>query len=214
MSDIIIVLGRGIKEDGSLPPDPRSRVEKAVELYQKGVAPLIIMSGAWTYHFAIQPKWSEATAMKKYAIELGVPAAAIIEESKSMDTIGNVYFTKQQISALDRESLHGKFDDIVVVASDDHMPRIRYLFEKIYGPGYRFDFVVSDRVIDDASYAKELQHEQNSMAITHQWLDVIKAGDDAKVFVLMATKHPAYMVHGVSQTKGVAKDIDLHPDAP
>ena len=214
MSDVIIVLGRGIKEDGSLPPDPRSRVEKAVELYRKGIAPLIIMSGAWTYHFAIQPKWSEATAMKKYAVELGVPAGAIIEESKSMDTIGNVYFTKKQIGELGRASEQGEIKNITVVASDDHMPRVRYLFEKIYGPAYRLDFVVSDRVIDDASYVKELQHERNSMAITHQWLDVMTAGDDATVFALMVTRHPAYMLQKVSYAQDVAKDVDLHPDAP
>lgn len=214
MSNVIIVLGRGIKEDGSLPPDPRSRVEKAVELYQQGVAPIIIMSGAWTYHFAIQPKWSEATAMKKYAIELGVPAAAIIEESKSMDTIGNVYFTKKQIAERAKKSEHGGLKHITVVASDEHMPRIRYLFEKIYGPTYRFDFVVSKRVIDDAAYAKELQHEQNSMAVTHQWLDVIKDGDDTSVFALMLTRHPAYMLKKVNPAQNVASDVDLHPDAP
>jgi len=214
MSDVIIVLGRGIKEDGSLPLDPRSRVEKAVQLYRQGVAPLIIMSGAWTYHFAIQPKWSEATAMKKYAIELGVPASAIIEESKSMDTIGNVYFTKQQICELAKKSEDGRFKNITVVASDEHMPRIHYLFEKIYGPVYRFDFVVSDRVIDDASYAKELQHEQNSMTITHQWLDGMRDGDDAGVFALMATRHPAYVLQKASHKQNVAKDVDLYPHAP
>lgn len=50
MSDAIVVLGRGIGEDGELSPDSRSRVRKAVELYAQGIAPKIITSGKWTYH--------------------------------------------------------------------------------------------------------------------------------------------------------------------
>jgi len=208
MSEVIIVLGRGIEDDGSLPPDPKARVRKAAELYRDGIAPLIIMSGAWTYHFAINPNRSEATAMKEYAVELGIPEQAIIEESKSMDTIGNVYFTKTDI--IEPKGL----SDIVVVASEDHMPRVKYLFEKIYGEAYALEFVISDRVIDDASYEKEMAHESNSMAITHQWLDSLKPGDDAAVWKLMITRHPAYMPRDLEHEKSIEKGEDLYRDAP
>jgi len=208
MSDIIIVLGRGIEEDGSLPPDPKARVRKAVELYNDGASPVIVMSGAWTYHFDIHPSRSEATAMKEYAIELGVPEQAIIEESKSMDTIGNVYFTKKDIVQ------NKDFKDILVVASDDHMPRVEYLFKKIYGEAYDLEFVTSERVIDDVSYKKELAHESNSMVITHQWLDPITPGDDAAIWKIMTTRHPGYMPKDLEYEKSVEKGMDLYGDAP
>lgn len=208
MSDVIIVLGRGIEDDGSLPPDPKARVGKATELYKDGVAPFVIMSGAWTYHFDIHPNRSESKAMKEYAVELGIPEYALIEESKSMDTIGNVYFTKKDI--IEQRG----FKDIVVVASDDHMPRVKYLFEKIYGEAYNLKFVISERVIDDVSYEKEMAHESNSMAITHQWLDSFKPGDDASVWKLMTTRHPAYMPRDLDYEKNIEKGEDLYPDAP
>lgn len=208
MSDVIIVLGRGIEDDGSLPPDPKARVRKAVELYADNVAPVIVMSGAWTYHFDINPTRSESKAMKEYAVELGVPEQAIIEESKSMDTIGNVYFTKKDI--VEKKG----FKNIVVVASEDHMPRVEYLFEKIYGEAYTLKFVISERVIDDASYEKELAHESNSMAITHRWLDSLSSGDDASVWKLMTTKHPAYTPRDLDYEKSVKKGQDLYLDAP
>lgn len=206
MSDVIIVLGRGIEDDGSLPLDPKSRVRKAAELYSDHVAPIIVMSGAWTYHFDINPTRSESKAMKEYAVELGIPEQAIIEESKSMDTIGNVYFTKKDI--IEQKG----FKNIVVIASEDHMPRVKYLFEKIYGEAYNLKFTISERVIDDASYEKELAHESNSMAITRQWLDSLKPGDDAAVWKLMITKHPAYMPRDLNYEKSAEKCEDLYLD--
>ena len=205
--DAIIVLGRGINEDGSLPEDPRSRVRKAAALYTAGVAPLLIVSGAWTYHAAIRPVRSEAQAMKAYAIELGVPESTIIEESKSMDTIGNVYFTKKDI--IEPKNLR----NITVIASEDHMPRVQYLFEKIYGNDYNFEFVESDRVISDAEYEKEKAHEESSMTITRKWLYPVRVGDDATVWELMRTIHPAYAPQGNVQSKK-GDGVYLYEDAP
>lgn len=208
MSDAIIVLGRGVRDDGTLPVDPQARVRRASELYSQGLAPYIVMSGAWTYHFDISPILAESSAMKNYAIELGVPADHIIEESKSMDTIGNVYFTKKNICE------PRDWKNLIVVASDEHMPRIEYLFRKIYGPGYAFRFEISERVIDAEAYEKELKHENNSMKITRQWLDPVKSGDDETVWNLMNTKHPAYRsLSGINITT-TKTDEDLYPDLP
>lgn len=186
MPDVIIVLGRGINDDGTLPPDPQSRVRKAVELYNNKLAPRIIMSGAWSFHSEHNPTISEATSMKKYAIELGVPEASVIEESESKDTIGNVYYTKKNIC------IPQGFRDIIVVASDEHMPRIEYLFRKIYGSDYILTFTESERVLSDSDYEKEVAHENKSMKITKQLLDPITDGDHQELWSLVVSQHPAY----------------------
>jgi len=208
MSDVIIVFGRGIHSDGTLPIDPQSRVRKAVDLYNEGRASYIVTSGAWTYHFDLSPALAESTAMKNYAIHLGVPASAIIEESKSMDTIGNVYFTKKNICE------PRDWKDVTVIASDDHMPRVEYLFRKIYSPKYTFQFEINEPVIDDSAYAKELEHEGSSMAVTKQWLDPLEHGDDKMVWKLMSTQHPAYM--SLNKNEAVDREScgDLYPDLP
>jgi uncharacterized SAM-binding protein YcdF (DUF218 family) len=205
MSDAIIVLGRGVEENGTLPPDPKSRVRKAVELFNKGEAPFIVMSGAWTYHADMKPRHSEAAAMKMYAISLGIAAESTIEESDSKDTIGNVYFTKKNI--FEPRGWHS----ITVVASDEHLPRVQYLFHKIYGPQYAFQFVASERVLDDNAYAHEVAHEQQSSAITKQWLGSLEAGDDESLWQLLITKHPAYSQQPVEKTKA---GNYLYPNAP
>lgn len=187
MADAIIVLGRGVNPDGSLPLDPQSRVRKAVELYSQGVADTIVMSGAWTYHESTTPPASESCAMSRYAKSLGVSEEVIIEESESKDTLGNAYFTKKRICG-PRQYRH-----LVIVASDEHMPRVRYVFGKVYGDAYEIEYVESERVLDDDAYDKEVIHEQRSMQLSKKFLDSVVDGDDAAIWELMSTKHPAYI---------------------
>lgn len=185
MSDAIIVLGRGIAKDGTLPPDPKARVKKAVELFNSGEAPMIVMSGAWTYHNDT-PVRSEAEAMKEYAQSLGVASDKIIEESESKDTIGNIYFTKKNIC--ERHNWHA----LTIIASEEHMPRVKYLFHKIFGPEYSLHYTLSERVISDEDYARELTREQHSMKLTERWLGDLTSGDDKSLWNLLVTHHPAY----------------------
>jgi len=186
VSDAIIVLGRGISAKGTLSSDSISRVEKAVELYSEGAAPKIIMSGSYSFHLDTPPPQTEARAMREIAIAYGVPRKALIEETESKDTLGNVYFTKTRICA------PNDWHHLTVVASDDHIPRAQYLFKKIYGPEYTIDFAESKRVLDDDDYAEELQHENKSLEITRQGFDHVTDGDDQTIWQLMHEHHPAY----------------------
>lgn len=184
MSDAIIVLARGIASDGTLPIDPISRVKKAAELYRAGKAPKIIMAGRYSFHLDQAPPTSEAHAMKLYAETLGIESEDIIEEDRSTHTLANAYFTKKAIC--EPNSWH----NLTVVASDEHMPRVKYLFRKVYGEDYSFDFVISDRVINDEEYGEELEHEKSSMELSRKWLDALTDGDDEAIRQLVISKRP------------------------
>ncbi len=210
MSDVIIILARGVERDGSLPPDPLARVRKGVELFTANVAPVIIMSGSWTYHIDISPSRTEAAAMKEYAVSLGVPEVAIIEEIKSKDTLGNAYFSKKDFC--EPRSWH----NIVVVTSDDHLERSEYIFTKVFGPDYVVEYEVSERVIPEVQYEKELKHEVRSMAILKQWIGGFADGDDAAIWQLMSTKHPAYATNPEVSREELLRAVngeDIFPDA-
>ena len=122
MADAIVVLGGRLNDDGTLRPVLRSRVEKAVELFKQGVAPVVIMSGKWTDQLKKDPVKTEARAMKEYAEELWVPEHAILVEEQSQNTIGNAYYTKKILAKR-------AWKDIVVVTSDFHLKRSLYLFK-------------------------------------------------------------------------------------
>lgn len=184
MADTIITLGRGIETDGTLTLDSIARVEKAVGLLKQGIAPKIIMSGAYSRHMTKVPVQTEAKAMKKLAISLGCDPDDIIEESRSMHTLANAYFTKKLVCE------PNGWHDLVVIASEEHMPRVKYVFNKVYGASYAFGFVQSDRVIDDEDYAKELEHESKSLELSHKWLDSIQDGNDQAIRELIASQLP------------------------
>ncbi len=184
MSDVIIVLGRGIKPDGTLPPDPIARIKKAKELYDMGMSSKLIMSGGYSHKIENAPNISEAAAMKQYAVLLGVPQESIIEESKSTHTLSNAYFTKKLLCE------PNQWQNIIVVASDEHLERAEYTFKKVYGSLYTLQFIASDRVISDEEYALELKHERASMKLTVEWLDGIKDGDDVSIRQAVLKKYP------------------------
>lgn len=129
-ADCIIALG-GSPDRNIFGP----RVDKAVELYNSGVAPYIIMSGKWWALREIKPEHTEAYYMREYAIDKGVPEEAILTEENSLDTIGNIFFTKRDI--LEPQG----WKNFIIISSDYHEKRVGYIIDKILGPEYTYDFV-------------------------------------------------------------------------
>ena len=71
-SDCILVLGCGLFNDGTPGRMLTRRLDTAIDLYKKGVAPKLLMSGDHG-----QEGYDEVNAMKRYAVEHGVPAEDI-----------------------------------------------------------------------------------------------------------------------------------------
>lgn len=133
--DAIIVLGGGINGDGYLPSIVKKRVSTAVDLYKKGRAPRLMMSGKWSVNSKITYPCTEAEAMKEYAVLCGARRDNVLVETKSQDTLGNAYWSK--ITFLKPAKWH-KF---MVVTSDFHVKRAKYIFSKVFGQEYRMSFV-------------------------------------------------------------------------
>lgn len=182
MADVIIVPGRGVYPDGSLFKDSQARVQKAVELYKQGTAPKIIMSGGVSNHVGNKAETIEAKAMKKYAVVLGVEAADVLEESESANTIGNAYFSKKVYCE------PNGWSDILIVASREHMKRVRYVFKKTFGDAYTLCFEESKKVINPLQYLRQLIHESISMKLTRSRLNSIDDGDDDTIRDEVLTK--------------------------
>lgn len=86
-ADVIIVLGCNIyAPDGVPSPCMRARAGHAADLYQRGLAPWIIASGGPT-----EDGPSESAVLTQVLEDAGVPAAAIIGEDKSLNTIQNIH---------------------------------------------------------------------------------------------------------------------------
>ncbi|GIT66694.1 MAG: hypothetical protein Ct9H300mP25_01660 [Acidobacteriota bacterium] len=84
--DAIVVFAGGVGESGQTGGGYQERVREAVELYQAGFAPRMIFSSG--YEFAFR----EAEVMRSLAMSQGVPASAIVLETRASSTYENVVF--------------------------------------------------------------------------------------------------------------------------
>lgn len=96
--DYIIILGCGIRKDGTLLPLLKGRVDRAIEFYNKqleatGKKAVFVPSGGQGSDEII----SEGEAMKRYLIENGIPEEQIMPETKSTNTLQNMKFSKELI---------------------------------------------------------------------------------------------------------------------
>ena len=122
--DAIVVLGGGIAEKGSLRPtiEPtsysRNRTTCGVDLYQKGYAPTLVLTGGDARIFGTGPQ--EAVEMKRWAVRLGVPESATKVETEARNTYENATGTKRLLGPA----------SILLVSSASHLPRAVLVFTK------------------------------------------------------------------------------------
>lgn len=99
--DFIIILGCGIRKDGTPSPLLRGRIDRALAFAEKqkaltGKDPIFVPSGGQGPDEPV----SESAAMTRYLQEQGVPASRILEEDRSTDTHENMRFSKEKIRAV------------------------------------------------------------------------------------------------------------------
>lgn len=128
LTDAIVVLGGGTRP--KIPPRPwyevndaGSRILYGARLWKQGKAPLLIVAGG-------RAQWlgeggnPEAEDMAAIAIEMGVAKAAIVQESKSLNTYENATYVKEILQKR-------KLNKILLVTSAWHMPRSVAIFRQL-----------------------------------------------------------------------------------
>ena len=114
--DCIIVLGCQVKADGSLSKMLRDRLITGVELYKRGAAPKLLMSGDHG-----REDYDEVAAMKSYAIENGVPSEDVFMDHAGFSTYETVWRAKEIFGA----------DKVIIVTQEYHLYRALYIADKL-----------------------------------------------------------------------------------
>ncbi len=173
-ANAIIILGSGVNKDGSLPPIAVQRVNKGMELFKKGLAEKIIVSGKKP--FRKKPLLiSEARAMANYLKEKGIPEKNIILEEESQDTLENAFFTKTRILK------PNKWNKIIIVTSDFHMSRTKYLFKKILGRNYKILFEESKSNLSKRQKTLLEKKETDKLRLIRNLLRDSPDGEEEKI---------------------------------
>ncbi|WKN29159.1 YdcF family protein [Apilactobacillus kunkeei] len=108
--DFIIVLGAGLLNGNEVSPLLASRINRAIDFYQKQVDvskkhPLIICSGGQGGDETVP----EGVAMRDYVIKQGVNSDDVIAEDKSVNTIQNFAFSKKIVDRYNLDPNNGIF---------------------------------------------------------------------------------------------------------
>lgn len=157
MSNLIIILGSPNKDDGELLPMALGRLQKGYDIFQEknpaGDEWLVTLTGGYGEHFnkAEQPHVYYAI---KHILNLGVPFDNLTAPSMSCDTVEDAVKSQSTIEKYQPE-------EIIVVTSDFHVDRVKYIFETLY-PDHNIT-VVGDEYLpscDEATKQKLLEHER------------------------------------------------------
>jgi len=120
-ADATIVLGGEINGE---------RTSMGAELFRQGVAPKLMLSDG------TKMSWRTTAIQEMYdlAVLEGVPEASILKEERSRSTYENALYTKELMQQQGLSSA-------VVVTSDWHAKRARFIFERVYeGSGIELQY--------------------------------------------------------------------------
>jgi|SRR5687768_9048010 len=118
-ADAIIVLGAA-QYAGRPSPVLRARLDHAIDLWKKGLAPILVLTGGT----GAGDTTSEAAVGKRYAIKQGVSAGAIHMETEGRTTIESLE------GVADLEQL-GTHPSVILVSDPFHMLRLSIVARRL-----------------------------------------------------------------------------------
>ena len=110
--DCILVLGCGVKDDGTPSHMLEDRLRRSVELYHAHAAPKLLMSGDHG-----QDEYNEVGTMKQYAIDAGIPSSDVFMDHAGFSTYESLYRAKEIFGA----------KKVIIVSQEYHLHRALYI---------------------------------------------------------------------------------------
>lgn len=114
--DCVVVLGCQVRSNGSPSHMLEDRLKRSVALYEVGAAPKLLMSGD---HGTVT--YDEVNAMKRYALEAGVPSEDVFMDHAGFSTYETVYRAKEIFGA----------DKVIIVTQQYHLYRALYIAQAL-----------------------------------------------------------------------------------
>ena len=114
--DCILVLGCGVREDGTPSHMLEDRLKQGVALYNLGVSPKLLMSGD---HGRVD--YNEVGTMKQYALSAGIPSEDVFMDHAGFSTYESLYRAKEIFGA----------EKVIVVSQEYHLYRALYIAQRM-----------------------------------------------------------------------------------
>lgn len=182
VADALVVHGHGLTPQEELDLHTVQRMDTALLAWRLGRAPVLAASGNHTFTLKTPPTKAEAAVMRAYALLQGVPEEFIEVEDKSLDTVGNVLFTKTTLA------LPNDWERLIVVTSESHLPRTLKVYNHIFGK----DFDIQGIAAPEQVGLREKIWEPLGAAMVREVLRGTKPGDHEAVQERLFDLVPGY----------------------
>ena len=114
--DCILVLGCGVRDDGTPSDMLRDRLLRGIELYELGAAPKLLMSGDHG-----RTTYDEVNIMKGFAVDAGMASSSVFMDHAGFSTYDTVCRAKEIFQA----------QKVIIVTQTYHLYRAMYIAKQI-----------------------------------------------------------------------------------
>jgi vancomycin permeability regulator SanA len=114
--DCILVLGCGVRADGSPSDMLYDRLRRGVELYEAGAAPKLLMTGDHG-----RENYDEVDVMKSFAVDAGIASENVFMDHAGFSTYESMYRAKEIFQA----------KKVIIVTQQYHLYRAIYIAESL-----------------------------------------------------------------------------------
>jgi uncharacterized SAM-binding protein YcdF (DUF218 family) len=149
-ADAIIVLGAA-QWNGRPSPVLQERLDHALELYEDGVAPIVVLTGGKQEADA----FTEATTGYNYLRERGVPEEALLKEVDGTSTWDSLRAARRFLTQRGADS-------VVLVTDDYHAYRVEAIAEEV---GFDASVSPSDSLLSNSNKLGRLVRETAAVSI-------------------------------------------------
>lgn len=159
---IIIVLGSPNDEHGNLSRMALARANAAIAVFQKNPNYKLLLTGGYGPGFNKTSK-PHAFYLKKYLLSKRIAEDNILDFAESAYTADDAFKALEIVQKYNVQKL-------IIVSSDFHMPRVRYIFKAIF-QSYQLSFVA-------APYLQECREIEQKQLIEHEKKNLAKLKDE------------------------------------
>ena len=121
--DCILILGAGVRADGSATPMLRDRLLTGIGVYKNSKIPIFVTGDSE------DESYTETVTMKKFLIENGVPESDIISDGYGLSTYESIWRAKY---------VYG-YNKILIVSQKYHLNRAIYIANELGLDAYAID---------------------------------------------------------------------------
>ncbi|TSC87374.1 MAG: hypothetical protein G01um10147_695 [Microgenomates group bacterium Gr01-1014_7] len=184
---VIICLSGGLNENDHPSDKMQARLDRTVELFQSGDFNAIITTSKGTFRDGTSHFVTEAEAANAYLITQKIDPLRILKEERSLDTVGNAYYTR-----LLHLEPRGWWEP-TIITNEFHMPRVQFIFDRVLDGKYNPQYIEAPNLgMGSEELASWQRHEDEMLKFYEHLFTGVRKGDLLFLEDYIYHRNPAY----------------------